>query len=232
MPVTVQHKLGVTKAFNPDHYPDIEDNLFWGLCRRVFDYSLLPVENLWSLYAAVRYIVARNIPGDLVECGVFLGGSVRLMAETLAALRDESHTILGYDTFTGFVRRSEPDVTHDGQLICDYATENFRHETESNLAGAPFADRIRLIEGDVTETLRQVRPERASLLRLDTDSYDTTLAELEHLYPVLSPGGVLIIDDYGYCRGARKATDEYFRDPSRSLLFLRSDVYCRIAVKV
>ena len=232
MPLTVQEKLGVTKAFSQDHYPDIEDNLFWGVCRRVFDYSLLPVENLWSLYAAVRYLSARKIPGDLVECGVFLGGSVRLMAETLAALRDDTRAILGYDTFTGFVRRSESDVTPGGELICDYQTPNFRADTESNLEGTPYREKIRLIEGDVTATLKTDKPAAAALVRLDTDSYDTTLAELEHLYPLLSAGGVLIIDDYGYCRGARQATDEYFRDPAKSLLFLRSDAYCRVAVKM
>ena len=154
------------------------------------------------------------------------------MADTLATFRHDTRTIYASDTFTGFVRRSDSDVTHDGQLICDYATANFRRETESNLEGTPYADRIRIVEGDVTATLKSTKPAQVALARLDTDSYDTTLAELEQLYPILSPGGVLIIDDYGYCRGARQATDEFFRDPKQSLLFLRSDIYCRIAVKV
>jgi O-methyltransferase len=63
---------------------------------------------------------------------------------------------------------------------------------------------------------------------LDTDWYESTRHELEHLYPCLSPGGVLIIDDYGYWSGARKAVDEYFHD---SLFLSRIDDTGRMAIK-
>ncbi len=63
----------------------------------------------------------------------------------------------------------------------------------------------------MVETLRTKRPDRIAILRLDTDWYESTKAELQHLYPLLSPGGILIVDDYGAWLGARKATDEYFQ---------------------
>jgi O-methyltransferase len=79
-------------------------------------------------------------------------------------------------------------------------------EARGLLPGAVF------IKGDVAQTLRdaQALPERISVLRLDTDWYESTRLELEILYPRLQPGGVLIADDYGYWGGARKAIDEYF----------------------
>ena len=64
--------------------------------------------------------------------------------------------------------------------------------------------------GDVAQTLKTYRPEKIALLRLDTDWYESTKIELEVLYPLLVPGGILIIDDYGHFTGARKAVDEYF----------------------
>ena len=73
---------------------------------------------------------------------------------------------------------------------------------------------IKLIKGDVRETLNDKKnlPEKISLLRLDTDFYESTKKELEVLFPRLQPNGVLIVDDYGYFAGSKKAVDEYFKD--------------------
>jgi hypothetical protein len=81
----------------------------------------------------------------------------------------------------------------------------------------------------VESTIPEHAPESIALLRLDTDWYESTRHELTHLYPLLVPGGVLIIDDYGHLQGARKAVDEYFRD--RPILLSRTDYSGRIAVK-
>ncbi|HSR89761.1 MAG TPA: TylF/MycF/NovP-related O-methyltransferase, partial [Gemmatimonadales bacterium] len=75
-------------------------------------------------------------------------------------------------------------------------------------------------------------PSTISLLRLDTDWYESTRHELTHLFPRLSPGGVLIIDDYGHWQGARKATDEYFARHSVRMLLNRIDYTGRIGVKL
>jgi len=74
-------------------------------------------------------------------------------------------------------------------------------------------------------------PEEAALLRLDTDWYESTLHELEHLYPRLADGGVLIIDDYGHWEGARRAVDEYFSRHPPVPLLTRIDYTGRIAIK-
>lgn len=74
-------------------------------------------------------------------------------------------------------------------------------------------------------------PGEIAILRLDTDWYESTRHELEHLYPRLSPGGILIIDDYGHWRGSRKATDEYIEKHAAALFLGRIDYTGRIAVK-
>jgi hypothetical protein len=85
--------------------------------------------------------------------------------------------------------------------------------------------------GRVEETLPQAAPDEIAILRLDTDWYESTRHELEHLYPRLSVGGILIIDDYGHWQGARKAVDEYFAGRSPAVFLNRVDYTCRLVVK-
>jgi len=74
-------------------------------------------------------------------------------------------------------------------------------------------------------------PKEIALLRLDTDYYESTRHELEHSYPRLSPGGILIIDGYGHFMGAKKAVNEYFNQHPEPIFFHRIDYAARIAVK-
>jgi O-methyltransferase len=92
-------------------------------------------------------------------------------------------------------------------------------------------DRLHFVKGPVEQTLPAGAPEQLALLRLDTDWYESTKHELEHLYPRLTDGGVLIIDDYGHWEGARRAVDEYFEQSGKPLLLNRIDYTGRIAVK-
>jgi O-methyltransferase len=97
-------------------------------------------------------------------------------------------------------------------------------------SGYPEA-RLHFVRGPVEQTLPEHAPERLALLRLDTDWYESTRHELEHLYPRLADGGVLIVDDYGHWEGARRAVDEYFDGRAAPLLLSRVDYTGRIAVK-
>ena len=83
----------------------------------------------------------------------------------------------------------------------------------------------------VEETIPKLIPERIALLRLDTDWYESTKHELEYLYPLLAPGGILIIDDYGHWDGCRKAVDEYFSTLKKKPLLIRLDYTGRLAIK-
>jgi predicted O-methyltransferase YrrM len=92
--------------------------------------------------------------------------------------------------------------------------------------------RLHFIKGKVEETLPGQAPdEPIALLRLDTDWYSSTKHELVHLFPRLVPGGVLILDDYGWWKGSRQAYDEYAKENGVRLLLNRIDNAGRLAIK-
>jgi len=206
------------------------------------NYSLTPVERLWALAYACKYIQAKNIPGDFVECGVWKGGNLILMS-ALNEYRGGSKKIYGFDTFSGMTAPTEIDQDLWGESAVNLLKNSeYKDGTDSYHVFASMSlvkeilkknncFDIILIEGDVGETLLEIQnlPSSISLLRLDTDWYESTKIELEVLYPLLEPGGILIIDDYGHFSGARKAVDEYFKNEIPFMFHV--DYSCRILIK-
>ena len=198
------------------------------------------VERMYALHEGLRYVTAAEIPGDVVECGVWRGGSSMLAALTLAEL-GVNRRLWMYDTFEGMPAPGVHDVRYSGEraresldpaqriagVSNDWAWATIE-DVESNMRSTGHPD-LELVVGKVEDTIPARAPDRISLLRLDTDWYESTRHELDHLYPRLSAGGVLIIDDYGHWLGARRAVDEYFQD--RPILLNRIDYTGRIAVK-
>ena len=226
------------------HHFDLEPEFLelHELCR---EQTMTSVERMYALYSATNYIVENELPGDFVECGIWRGGSVMLMAATLLRRGDTTRDLWLYDTFDGMTAPGAEDVqAMSGRAAAHILQEHERKPgdpfwgiaardgVERNLrrTGYPF-QRFRVIEGDVMATLPECAPEAIALLRLDTDWYASTRHELEQLYPRLVPGGVLIIDDYGYWRGARKATDEFLATLRPRPLLQRIDYTGRICVK-
>jgi len=104
-------------------------------------------------------------------------------------------------------------------------------DVQQGFESVPYpGEQVHFVKGLVQDTVPQEAPEQIAILRLDTDWYESTRHELEHLYPRLSPGGVLLIDDYGYWQGSRQAVDEFLEETGEQLLLLRMDEG-RIAVK-
>jgi O-methyltransferase len=220
------------------------------IVERVWPDTMTSVERLSALIDAVRYCVRRDVPGGLAECGVWRGGSVLAMILTLEDLGVGDRDIWLYDTFTGMTRPSEKDTSRfDRPALEDWDEERGRVDStrwemffeSENLdehavrdlvlsSGYP-PERVHLVPGAVEETLPRHAPDRLALLRLDTDWYESTRHELEHLYPRLSKGGVLIVDDYGHWEGCRRAVDEYFETSAPPVLLGRIDYTARIAVK-
>jgi O-methyltransferase len=226
------------------HSFDLEPE-FLQLYERCREETMTSIERMYALYKATCYLVDRGVPGDFVECGVWRGGSVMLIALTLLLRQCTGRDIWLYDTFSGMTPPSVHDVQEmSGRAAADILAERERSaadpfwgiaaraEVENNLRGTGYpTDRFRIVKGDVRETIPADVPSAIALLRLDTDWYETTRHELEHLYPRISQGGVLIVDDYGYWRGSRKATDDYFRSIPDGPLLNRIDFTGRIAVK-
>lgn len=200
-----------------------------------------------TLLRAVDYVIRAGIEGDFVECGVFKGASPILMARTLMEHGITDRNIYLYDTFEGMPKPTEWDVDYSGARSMDvWLKTKWDHvdgssdvycsieDVKQNLTRVPYPqDRFIMTKGKVEDTIPKVAPQKIALLRLDTDYYESTKHELEHLFPRLQKGGVLVIDDYGHFKGARKAVDEYFADPVRKPVFLmRASESVRFAVKV
>ena len=218
---------------------------FLDLYERCREQTMTSIERMYALYSATRYVIDNNIRGDFVECGVWRGGSVMLIAATLLQFGRHDRKIWLYDTFSGMTAPSADDTqSMSGRpataILAEHAktaddpfwgiAPRFVVDTNLRTTGYPLSN-VEIIEGDVLSTIPLNVPAEIALLRLDTDWYASTRHELEHLYPRVAYGGVVIVDDYGYWSGARKATDEYFaRLPSRPLLN-RIDYTGRVAVK-
>jgi O-methyltransferase len=212
------------------------------ICRRVAPYTMTTPPRLYALIQAVEYVVARDVPGALVECGVWRGGSMMAAALTLLRRGVTDRDLYLFDTFSGMTAPTDVDRKPSGERAADlleteerdadvWAIASLDEVREAVLAIGYPAERIHFVQGPVEETLPGDAPDEIAFLRLDTDWYESTKHELVHLYPRLARGGVLILDDYGFWQGARRAVDEYFGEHSEPLLLNRIDHTGRIALK-
>ncbi|WP_436644438.1 class I SAM-dependent methyltransferase [Microbaculum sp. FT89] len=177
----------------------------------------------YALYRAVRYLVENKIVGSIVECGVWRGGSALIILKTLELVGPTARDVYLFDTFEGMTAPGESDVDllgrsaqslmydseegRDKELVWARASEEDVRAT-LELSGYDKR-RVHLIKGDVRTVLPTIQTGPIALLRLDTDFFDSTLVELEELYPRLQKNGVMIIDDYGHWKGCRIAVDQY-----------------------
>ena len=220
----------------PALFPDVEEE-FWSVQRACKAYTMTTIERQYTLWKAVQHIVRANIPGAFVESGVWKGGSSMIAARTLLSLNASSRDLYLYDTFTGWPQPSAVDRNVNGELsppeeVNRWVTGSLS-EVRTNLLSTGYpSERLHLVAGKVEETIPGTMPEQIALLRLDTDWYQSTRHELTHLYPRLAPGGVLIVDDYGYWSGCRRAVDEYFAGLEHPILLNRIDSDCRMGVRV
>jgi O-methyltransferase len=216
---------------------------------RALPYTMTGVARLQAVIDSVRYCLARDLAGAFAECGVWRGGSVLAMILTLQEAGREDRDIYLYDTFEGMTAPTEEDVsTIDAGALSTWERARSRGDRpwgelfdpevfsedgvrETLVSTGYPPGRLHLVRGAVEHTLPAHAPDELALLRLDTDWYASTRHELEHLYPRLCDGGVLIVDDYGHWQGARRAVDEYFSTAARPLLLSRIDYTGRVAVK-
>jgi O-methyltransferase len=210
----------------------------------VSPFTMTSPERVSTLIDAVRYVHENNIPGDMVECGVWRGGSSMAMAMTLKSLGSTDRQLYLYDTFEGMSDPTDADVSFRGLTAEEELKSNTKEdefsdwclgtieEVTENLGKTGYpGDKITYVKGKIEETVPATIPKRIALLRLDTDWFESTKHEMEHLFPLLSTDGILILDDYGYWQGARKAVDEYIAENNVRILLNRIDFTGRIAVK-
>lgn len=162
----------------------------------------------------VRDVFRNKIAGDFIEVGVFRGGMTILMAGMLRALGEKNRRVYVADSFSGWPKPEENHSVEDSvcyELFADAGSfassiEEVRHNFGSyNL----LDDHVVFVPGWFDETLPKLDVEKFAIIRIDADWYESTQCALENLYPRLSLGGYLVIDDYGLPIGCREAVDEY-----------------------
>ncbi|WP_329387042.1 TylF/MycF/NovP-related O-methyltransferase [Streptomyces sp. NBC_01716] len=211
------------------------------IIRAVKPYTMTSPERLNAFILATRHVVRHNIPGDIVECGVWRGGSMQACAKTLLSLGETDRGLHLFDTFEGMPPPTAEDLRRDGKSAEELLAAQGKdrpiwaiaslEDVQAGFAKLPYpGERVHYVQGLVEDTVPRQAPEQISILRLDTDWYASTKHELEFLYPRLVSGGVLLIDDYGYWQGSRQAVDEFLEKTGERLLMLRMDEG-RIAVK-
>lgn len=181
-------------------------------------YTLLSKERIANNVQCIQEVIDKNIPGDILEIGVYKGGSIMSMLLALNQ-RQVVRNVRLYDTFTGLTPATEYDIEifsnkHYNQLLQSipwFKCEAGLQEVQTNLKIVPYSEQhLHYHVGDVMKCTEI--PDQIAILRLDTDLYDSTKFELENFYPHVSSGGIVIVDDYGYWKGSRKAVDDFLVD--------------------
>lgn len=218
---------------------DRETQSLW---ERVRSRTMTSIERVDALRAALEYIHDNSISGDIVECGVWRGGSMLAVALTLLRLGAYRRLWL-YDTFAGMTPPGGEDRDFQGRAAKDLLAEedpdssliwgkSSLEDVQAALAETGYpAEQIEFVPGPVENTIPLRAPESIALLRLDTDWFQSTFHELVHLWPRMTPGGILIIDDYGDWAGAKKAVDAYFAEIRPRPLLHRIDGSGRLVIK-
>ncbi|MGE5537990.1 MAG: TylF/MycF/NovP-related O-methyltransferase [Gemmatimonas sp.] len=202
-------------------------------------FTTASVERLYMLFKSIEYLVVNRIPGAIIETGAQAGGRAMLAALALRHFGDETRSIVLFDSFeenTTPELWSSPPLRHWQQAVTENDTSERRRaplaEVEANIRSTGYpADRVVFVKGIVEQTAAGYRAGPIGLLRLDTAWYTSTRATLEHMYPHIVPGGVLIIDGYGQYRGQRLAVDDYLAGIGEKPLLTRVDYSCRLALK-
>ncbi|MBS1735998.1 MAG: class I SAM-dependent methyltransferase [Bacteroidetes bacterium] len=225
----------------PSDFSDEEKKMI----SEVKEYTMTSDERLVALSRAIEYIIKNNLEGDIVECGVWRGGSMMLAAKRLIALKNISKKIFLFDTFDGM----PPPEAHDTSAINNIAASTLLEnsdkdegnnvwcysaldEVKKNISTTGYpGEQVFYFKGKVEDTLPEKSINKISLLRLDTDWYESTKHELEHLFDRVAEGGIIIIDDYGHWTGAKKAVDEFIEKRKLKIFLNRIDYTGRLIVK-
>lgn len=173
--------------------------------------TMIGLKRLDNIQTCIEQVVKEDIPGDLIETGVWRGGATIFMRAVLKSLGVTNRTVWVADSFEGLPK---PEKMH----VADKKDINYAfgflaidlEQVKSNFKRYHMLDeQVKFLKGWFKDTLPEAPINKLSLLRLDGDMYGSTMVALEHLYPKLSKGGYIIIDDYGAVQGCKKAVEDY-----------------------
>jgi O-methyltransferase len=203
--------------------------------------SLVTALNLHLLQELVQRLGRLGIDGDIVECGVYRGGSAAVLGAAMLDLGDEPPRRLWlFDSFAGMPPASDQDGEFSHTLEGTYVGSEQETRALLEQAGVP-PSRFEIVTGFYADTFPTVKTPQTALLHVDCDFYEPVRLTLEKFYPRLSPGGFVVLNDYGIYKGARTATDEFFEahgldiepvaiDPTASFFQKAGDGYSGLPV--
>lgn len=175
--------------------------------------TMIGMQRLSSLQHCVETVVTEDIPGDLIETGVWRGGACILMRAVLAAYGDETRSVWLADSFQGVPRSDPANYKADKGIRAEFAAGILgvsEAEVRANFERYGLLDdRVRFLPGWFKDTLHDAPIDRIAVLRLDGDLYESTIQALGALYPRLSPGGFCIVDDYLAVKACEQAVTDY-----------------------
>lgn len=214
------------------------------ILRAIAGSTMTSINNQMQLINAVRYLVRARVPGCFVECGVWRGGSSMAIAMVLGQESEFNRDIYLFDTFEGMPPPCEKDTRFDDTAANTLLNQDPKkqgyiwaiaglEEVQANVFSSGYPkEKIHFIKGPVEETLLNEPSEGpVALLRLDTDWYESTKCEMEHFFPRVARGGIVILDDFGYWQGARRAVEEYFSASGEEYFLHRIDETARLLIK-
>jgi O-methyltransferase len=167
--------------------------------------TMVGLKRLDDLQRCVESVVEDEVPGDLIEAGTWRGGASMLMRATLDTLGDETRTVWVADSFQGFPAGEGRDEEWSAMEFLRVPAE----EVRENFARLGLERGIRLHPGFFEDTLAGLSDRRWAIVRLDADTYESTMVTLEALYPGLATGGYLIVDDFGALAECRRAVGDF-----------------------
>jgi O-methyltransferase len=202
------HKLPVIRPPMIDPYA--EDPELIEIYTQVASDTVVDRERMFMLRQFARN--AASLPGDAAEVGVYRGGTARLLAKSFAP---SGKKVLLFDTFEGM---PETSATKDLHRAGDFADTSLEH-VKRVLDGCT---NVEYYKGFFPQSAAPVVSRKFCFAHIDVDIYQSILDCCEFFYPRLSPGGVLVFDDYGFlsCPGVKSALDKFFADKPESALFL------------
>lgn len=195
----------------PDTGPEREE----GQDRPVFAQTLIGRKRIANLRACTETALKDGVAGDFIECGVWRGGAGIVMRAVLQAYGITDRKVWMADSFAGLPRPQADEYPadvgsawheiHEFAVPVEAVRDNFRRY-------GLLDDQVEFLHGWFNETLPTVSDKQWAVIRIDADMYGSTIEALRNLYPRLSPGGFLIVDDYASIEPARRAVDDYRRE--------------------
>jgi len=238
-----EYELKIQRAHRSNFLRAV-DPAFYGVWQAAKPHTMLSRERLYDFYSSVTYAVRAKVRGDVVEVGTWQGGGCIAAGLAIAnagtSPNESVRTVYGFDTFEGHPKpdSGELDVWGRDQSVV-YSELDGRPWAKADYQSVRYAFdqavgmrcRVELVKGLCQDTIPKYAPKQISVLRLDVDWYAPTLFSLNLLYPRLSIGGILIVDDFGHHSGARQAFDEFFSKNGLQSKIFYTDYSCISLIK-